>query len=209
MTSAEKKPDPRHTAQPEPGDTLNQGASALEKARLLFKEMKLPLPPLPKNLLPKLQQTGEHVFATRPALTSLTGLDALVQSAIKEENGNYVAFSYEGHGVHSWHLRYCLDTPNLAVFLEMPYGSPYRDEVMDRAGIRAAYAQINDLSAALVAQFGDTPLDQVPRYLIEVRDWQPSRWGEVIALGYPITWHVTLDPLGELLNTLALPSAAE
>lgn len=119
---------------------------ALEAAFFLFKDLGLPLPPLPTALLSQLQEVDEHVYSTRPgAPATLAPLAALAEEAARGEAPPYLAFSYEGHGTNSWFLRYAAVLPHVAVFLELPFGGAFDDPLAARADIEKAFRQTEAL----------------------------------------------------------------
>lgn len=119
---------------------------ALESAFFLFKDLGLPMPPLPTALIKQLEEVDERVFSTRPAApSSLTQLDSLAQEAARGEAPPYLAFSYEGHGTNSWFVRYAAVLPHVAVFLELPFGGAFDDPLAARAVIERAFTQTEAL----------------------------------------------------------------
>jgi hypothetical protein len=177
--------------------------SPLETAYFTFQEMGLPLPPLPGAFLDGLQQMADHVFSTRADLVSLTGLEVLVDAAVRGTAAPYAAFGYEGHGTNSWHLRYCLVVPNLAIFIELPFGGAYGDALADRAEIVAAFSQVERLLAALDSPARKGASNAPRRSIVEHRGFRSSRWAEVTSAGGQPVWHETRRPLADLLTVLS------
>ena len=175
----------------------------LETAHFMCLEMGLPLPPLPGAFVEGLQQTADHVFSTRADLVSLTGFDALVDATAQGTTAPYAAFGYEGHGTNFWHMRYCLNVPNLAVFIELPFGGAYGDAMADRAEIVAAFLQVERLLEAIDSPARRGAANAPQRYVVEHRGLRGSRWAEVTLPGSQPVWHETRTPSADLLKVLS------
>lgn len=142
---------------PETHDPFAEGG-ALESAFFLFKDLGLPLPPLPTALLRQLEEVDEHVYSTRPgAPSSLTQLASLAEEAARGDAPPYLAFSYEGHGTNSWFVRYAAVLPHVAVFLELPFGGAFDDPLAARDLIERVFGQAAALLSLPEAQHG-TPV---------------------------------------------------
>jgi hypothetical protein len=166
---------------------------ALESAFFLFKDLGLPLPPLPTALVRQLEEVDEHVYSTRPgAPASLTPLAGLADEAARGEAPPYLAFSYEGHGTNSWFVRYAAVLPHVAVFLELPFGGAFDDPLAARAVIERAFRETQALLSL------PEPRDGAPLVAF-VRGEGNAAWRAVGAAG----WTDDAEALATLAARLA------
>jgi hypothetical protein len=172
---------------PDPVDPFAPGG-ALEAAWFLFQELGLPMPPIPSAFAALLSEVDERVYSTRPnAPDSLTSFEGLVAECVRGDAPPYLAFSYEGHGVESWAVRYVAVLPHVAVLLELPFGGAYADADADRAVITRRFAEAARLLSA-------SPSEDQPPLVGTVRG-AAAAWREPGADAW------TADP--DALSTLA------
>lgn len=177
---------------PETRDPFAEGGP-LEAAFFMFKDLGLPLPPLPTALVRQLEEVDEHVYSTRPgAPSSLTQLAGLAEEAARGDAPPYLAFSYEGHGTNSWFVRYAAVLPHVAVFLELPFGGAFDDPLAARAVIERVFGQVNALLSL------PEPRDGVALVAF-VRGEGKAAWRAVGAAG----WTDDADALATLAARLA------
>ena len=152
----------------------------VEQACALFMEMKLPIPPMPEALLPLLQHKSDTVFSTRTGMNSLVDRAAQVSEAASGTLIPGLSFSHEGHGTNNWHLRCYVVLPQVAVFIELPFGGAYTSEHIARSRIENAFSSLQRL---LQAAADTTTEDQ---YVVEHLGIRGSRW---CLAGDDAEWH--------------------
>src|SRR5262245_8932600 len=118
----------------------DQDTSVLEDAFLQYQENGLRLPPVPRELVPALDEFSDWYWGSDRL--DLTDLPGFLQGAEQPGGEPEVAFGHVGHGVSSWWLCYRLKLDALAVFLRQSYGGVYADNA-------AAVPPINAVSEAL------------------------------------------------------------
>lgn len=141
---------------------------ALARAKALFDELDLDLPPIPTPFLALLVARSRSVFSSRPAVDSLVPLDRWLDEAVAGDPPPYLAFGYEGAGVNDRYLRLALVEPGLAAFLELPFGNAYVDEAASRGDVFQAWRSLGRLLA------GEPPADG--RLVVDHRAGVRSRY---------------------------------
>lgn len=153
------------------GDAENREVqpSGADSAHDLFRNEQLPFPPLPAGLLPRLQPSGDAVFATAALSHGPYDLAHYVQSFEEETSPvDQAVIGFDGHGFNSWAVHCYIVHDGLALFIQLPWGGAFMDPEPVRAEIESVFAWATTLQAKMVQvrQAGSLP---------------PDRWLEVVA----------------------------
>jgi hypothetical protein len=112
-----------------------------EAARLYRDEFGLPLPPIPRDLVPGLRFLGPGLVGTREDTPDPYGLDWFV-AELQEGPEPYLILGQAGYGVRNWAMHYYLVRDRLALFLQLGWGGAYRDAATATARAAAGFAAV-------------------------------------------------------------------
>lgn len=194
------------TAAPDPAEA----ADALASARDFYGGEQLRLPPLPRELAPRLAQFDEAEWGLLPPVPDnadevaeepdpeagrhdLTDRGGFLLRATDPATSDDVAFGYVGHGVSSWWICYQLLRGPLALFIREGYGSPYSDPEPHRRTLNGAFrdAEAMIVLADMAANEGMLAAGQ--RLIVVLDDRGNSFWG---LSDDPEHWQGSDDPFG-------------
>jgi len=145
----------------------------LEAAHFVFQEWGLPMPPVPAPFLPDLHQHGPAIFTSRARTATLDdGGDRLAEALTGAPP--FFGVSHEGYGTNNWRLRYQAVLPDVAVFIELPFGNAYGDAAASRFAILRAF---DGAARVLAADWPDRVV--VDHTANRSRYWRDGAWHEV------------------------------
>lgn len=141
----------------------------------VFKDEKLPLPPLPALLAHALKPNGPHAWSTRDTAGDATQLEGRVQEA-RAGVESYLELGFAGHGINSWQMYFNVVLGPLALFLQCRWGNVYDDAERARKRIQGIMGFAGRLMAEaerldLAGQMSDGE-----RLIVCFGDHFPSRW---------------------------------
>ena len=125
---------------------LQNGDTAVDRARALFAAERLPFPSLPENLAAQLRQQDESVFTTVDHQYSPYAIQYYVEPLKRGgDSDDYAAIGFDGHGINSHAVHYYLVESNLALFIQRPWGGVYMDPETLRPLIERAFKSAGQL----------------------------------------------------------------
>jgi len=174
------------------------GVSAAEAAFLRYRDAGLRVPPVPRELVDRLAEQAEWLFATDARdLTDRAGFVAAARDASMPDQ---VSFGHIGHGVSSWWLCYRLMLAALAVFVRQSFGGAYSSQETSRSMVNATVERIEELIvlADAARRAGRIPLGQ--RLVVVIDDLDGSGWEVAGGAG---GWRDSSQPLVDAMGFLA------
>jgi hypothetical protein len=177
-------------AQPNADDA--DQVTAIEEAFLIYRDAGLRLPPVPHELVDRLEILGEWHFGTEEG--DPTDRAAFLAQAERPESPPQIAFGHFGHGMASWWLCYRLILDALAVFVRLPYGGSYTDDEIMGELANQAMEQIEELVVHADAARASHRLPPTQRLVVVVDQRGASGWQ---VIGGPDGWRPSATPLDE------------
>ncbi|MFI5909738.1 hypothetical protein [Dactylosporangium sp. NPDC051541] len=94
-----------------------------------FTSSRLPVPPIPEPLRPRLRTVRDWCWSTRDidAFAMYMFERDFLSAVLTGDTPDYVAVSHAGHGVNSYAVNYHLVCGPLAVFMQVGWGGIYTD----------------------------------------------------------------------------------
>jgi hypothetical protein len=172
----------------------------LEDAFRSYQEVGLHLPPVPHELVDRLQEFGDWRWGS--AALDLDDRADFIEAARQPGGAPGIAFGHIGHGASSWWLCYRLQLDAVAVFVRLAWGGTYQDEAEALARVNAVAAALEELIPAAEAAREAGRFQGGHRLIVVVDGKFPGFW-EVA--GRPDGPHVSRDPLAEALAFLGEP----
>ena len=138
--------DPEIVFEDEDGTGDGQpGAEPIRRLFWLFQKAGLPFPPIPRELVPRLVEVEEWVYATREFEWSPLDIGSFVEEALTARPSDYVLIGHAGYGLDNWAMHYFLVLGPLAVFLQIPWGGVYNDDEAAVALMRERFEVLEQL----------------------------------------------------------------
>lgn len=178
----------------------SEGVSVLEAAFLQYDENGLRLPPVPRELIPELDEFSEWTWGSEPL--NLEDLNGFLEDVRQPGGDAEVAFGHVGHGVSSYWLCYRLKLDALAVFVRQGYGGTYNDNEAALPVINAVAAALESLIPAAEAAKKAGRFQTGHRLIVVVDELQSSFW-EIAGSGGK--QHASGDPIEDALDFLSQP----
>jgi hypothetical protein len=171
---------------------------ALSKASRLYRDAGLRLPPVPRELAPRLTELSEWQYASAPV--ELTDRAGFLAAAGDVAASAEVGFGHVGHGIASWWLCYRLIRGPLAVFLRLSYGGVHTDNEAAGSFFNATVERIEELIVQAEAADAAGRIGAGRRLAVLVDFVEGSGWQ---MLGSEPDWQASKSPIGEAMAFLA------
>lgn len=184
--------EPAHTDDDEPG--------VLEDAFLRYQENGLRLPPVPRELVARLEQFADWRWGS--AELDLEDVDGFLAAAREPDGAAEIAFGHIGHGASSWWLCYRLRLDAVAVYVRLAYGGIYQDDEDVLPAVNAVAAGLEELIPAAEAAREAGRFQGGHRLIVVVDEKQRGFW-EVA--GRPDGPHASGNPLADAMAFLSEP----
>jgi hypothetical protein len=174
-------------------------ARVIEEAFFLYRDAGLRLPPVPRELVDRLEEQAKWQYATAPV--SLDDFGRFFAAASGPDPAPLVAFGRAGHGLVSQYFCYQLLRGPLAVFIRRHFGSPYEDTAAELAGLNAMMIEIENLVVAADEAQARGKIGAGQRLLIMIDDVEGTGWQLLGPNG--TGWHAGTAPIVEAAAFLA------
>ena len=115
----------------------------LTHAYYQYSDAGLRLPPIPKEMLGKLENFADWFYGTREV--NPADRAALTAEAADAKTEAYVVFGHVGHGVASWWIAARLVLGPLAVFVRHPWGGANGDREIDSVAVHKSFFELEEL----------------------------------------------------------------
>lgn len=123
----------------------------VDRARRMFSNAGLSLPPIPERFSNALRMTTNWCFSTCAINPDVMYMfDQYLWEALAGQSPDYLAFSHAGHGLNSYALNYQLVDGPLVLIVQAPFGGVY----MTNAHTEGAIAQFQRCEALIEAVEG-------------------------------------------------------
>lgn len=157
--------------------------------RLLTLAESVPLPPIPRAVANRLEETKAFFFATDHRDPPMPGMLPEEASQVQGTAGiRWFAFGMQGHGLQSKHFDYFLLSDSLRLSLSIPYARIYGNRDTEREQLESAFALARlCLARPIKEERLDVILDQ------DRCNWRVALGDDVFAEGNEI-----MSLLGEL-----------
>jgi hypothetical protein len=143
---------------------------SIDKARALFEQVGLDLPPIPEELRKTFKERQSWCFSSRPVKIWPYRFDDYVEEAHSRRPSDYVLIAHAGHGVNSYAIHYYLVRGPLKLFLQLAWGGIYEDQRKTTLGVNGCFKLVSRL---LQVFDKGSPSDQM---LIVASDFYGSSW---------------------------------
>jgi hypothetical protein len=183
---------------PQESLTTSKPNRALARASLLYREAGLRLPPVPRELAPRLQELTEWQFRT-DAL-ELTDHAGFLAAARDPATPAQICFGHVGHGVTSWWLCYLLIRGPLAVYLRHSFGGIHDDHEARLGIINPTVEQVEQLIVFADASSRAGRIAAEQRLVLVIDHLGGSGW-EIA--GAWDGWHDSNRPIDDVMAFLA------
>jgi hypothetical protein len=166
----------------------------------------VPAPPVPHELVDRLQVLGRWQFGTRPLDRPLRDIEGWIAEALTAPPAAWLVLGHDGQGVTGQAVHYYLATGPLAVFVQERL-----DALADTPGfpiLEAAFAALPALLERLEQAVAQGRIGAGERWLLVASDIVPGRWARLRHAGEAPAWQdVGEPPLGQVLSALAAAGA--
>jgi hypothetical protein len=150
------------------------GNEVMADAYWQFSNAGLRTPPVPRDLLPKLESFAPWRYGTRDVDPS--DRHELMVDADSTDCEDYIAFGHVGHGVANWSICCRLLLGPLAVFVRHSWGGAFADADVGSADVHRSFYQMEELivKTEAAAAAGLIPIGK--RLVVVADDIQGSCW---------------------------------
>jgi len=177
--------------------TTSKPNRALARASLLYREAGLRLPPVPRELAPRLQELTEWQF--RSDAVELTDHAGFLAAARDPAAPAQIGFGHVGYGITNWWLCYWLIRGPLAVYLRHSFGGVCNDHEARLGIINPTVEQVEQLIVFADAGCRAARIASGRRLVLAIDDLRGSGWE--IAGGWD-GWHDSNQPIDDVMAFL-------
>lgn len=144
----------------------------LAAARAWFDAHDLPQPYLPSKLAEAMRVVGEHTFSTRAPLPSAPfWLTGWLEELDAGEVPDYAVVALDGRGGSNQAVHLYVVIGPLAVFVQVPWGTPFGDPAAQRDAMARVFDAVAPLLRAAEARAGEPR-----RHVLVVSGFERSGW---------------------------------
>ncbi|MEB3355620.1 MAG: hypothetical protein VKK04_02655 [Synechococcales bacterium] len=190
---------------------MSTDVSPLGKAQALFATEGLPFPHIPAEMHDTFCLLAPWVYSTRTDIPDPYGIAQFVEEVSTQPVADYVVLGHTGHGINSYAMHYYLVRGSLALFLQIAWGGAYTDNDKAVEKMATAYAQAEQLAAAIEA----AKLSPSERLIVVISDFYGSRWTHLDGTKDPkvfrtdVDWQTDRNVLQKVLSTYAKAQEAD
>ena len=131
-----------------------------DQALIAYEIAKLPLPPIPEVLHPRLKEISKLTYSTLEGDLFPTIIDVLDQKTLQDQ----VSVAYVGHGINSYSLRYHLVYRGLIMAMEVFIGGGLADVESNSLDARMRFHEVDQLIALIEKQAGQREIIYIQEY---------------------------------------------
>lgn len=159
-----------------------------EQALALFREQRLPFPPIAPMFAQALKRRREGLYSTCSIEDGVYAMNPLVEREMSRSEGAWYAIvGFDGYGAASHAVHYVSVTPSLALFVQRPWGGMSRRKDMQRAEIEDAFNLSRTVQeivgrAEELRRIGEDEQLVLVTSTFDGSRWAWRRWGE------PVSW---------------------
>ncbi|MCL1127208.1 hypothetical protein [Shewanella surugensis] len=112
--------------------------------RTLLTQAGLPIPPLPRQLLPKLNEHDNLMLSTQPLISSPYDLPQYLTelSAIDDD---FFALGQAGYGINNWVFYYYLKWNKCTLAIQIPWGGALLEPNLAKKQLEARFSILKDI----------------------------------------------------------------
>jgi hypothetical protein len=165
----------------------------LRSAWFQYTDAGLRLPPLPRPLLPKLENFAAWHYGTVEG--SPADRPGLVAAAADPTTEDHVVFGHVGHGTGSWSIAARLVVGPLAAFVRHPWGGSRGDPAVDSVAVHKSFHALEALVVLTKSAREAGRLGRADRLLVVDDSVQGGGW-QVVGPGGG-AWQASRTPLAD------------